>query len=573
MSLPSRSPHSSRHNSFSNLFGLSSKHQDNEVAIIERSDRHEDAQLHDLVPVTERPIDHQHDNDYVPDEYEDEYDEQTKSATFTQNHPMGRILLDLTTDEGKSKNKNKNMNVDKLCHNFYEAMQIESLNRERQFKQMMKQVEENLLQKELTSHTISMDIRPPTCFSPRNVLNTMALKNDCLRLFPTRNKFGSTAKDHTMDVVEFLYAMNSAHESCKISKEEFRKMLLACTTGKPHSLIRGWITSGYDINTIYHYLQVHFDTRLSAQEASSQLKTYKAPKSANLAKVQAHLMELASRACSQIPEGPSRTALFDLELNQSLIRSLPTESQHLVQTKFNELSARQGRAATAAELSQALHSIRHVVDQDIKKNGGDRQDKAHHKYGKSNISNKRFERKPTTFLIDSSFKEQYTADYDNASLKSEDFDEDEEEYYKTRPMVIRRHNIGTFHTASAEKNTSRTNPKYRDAPNRNHGPKMNGSNRRPSYSSNKPYNGDKRHMNNKSNTGYKTSIPYCSLCGRKNHMAAHGCPNMVDDNGKIVVVLPTHSTCTDCPQKVHPRLNHPVPLCPYRNTGPFKHLA
>ncbi len=27
------------------------------------------------VPVTERPIDHQHDNDYVPDEYEDEYDE------------------------------------------------------------------------------------------------------------------------------------------------------------------------------------------------------------------------------------------------------------------------------------------------------------------------------------------------------------------------------------------------------------------------------------------------------------------------------------------------------------------
>ncbi len=29
-----------------------------------------------------------------------------------------------------------------------------------------------------------MDIRPPTCFSPRNVLHTMALKNDCLRLFP-----------------------------------------------------------------------------------------------------------------------------------------------------------------------------------------------------------------------------------------------------------------------------------------------------------------------------------------------------------------------------------------------------
>ena len=126
-----------------------------------------------------------------------------------------------------------------------------------------------------------------------------------------------------MDVVEFLYAMNAAHESFKISKEEFKQMLLLCTTGKPHSLIRGWISSGYDITTIYHYLQVHFDTRLSPQEASEQLRNYKAPKTANLAQVQAHLMELASRVVTQIPEGPSRNAIFDVEMTQALIRCLP----------------------------------------------------------------------------------------------------------------------------------------------------------------------------------------------------------------------------------------------------------
>jgi RNA polymerase-binding transcription factor DksA len=66
---------------------------------------------------------------------------------------------------------------------------------------------------------------------------------------------------------------------------------------------------------------------------------------------------------------------------------------------------------------------------------------------------------------------------------------------------------------------------------------------------------------------------YCSLCGKQNHIAAQGCYNMVDDNGKRVSVLPTHSTCTECPERVVPRLNHPVQLCPLRRLGPFSHLS
>ena len=351
MSLISKSPRSSRHNSLTNLFGLGTsrnQNNDNEVTHhIESFDTHEGVQLHDVGNTTDHQGDHHRDDYHDDANYDDEYDEPAKSTTYTQNHPMGRILLDLINEKGK---KPKDQNIENLCHNFYEAMQIESLNKERQFKQLIKQVEDNLIKKELTSHTITMDIRPPTCYSPRPILTTMAQKNECYRLFPSRNKFGGSSKEHNMDVVEFLYAMNAAHEGCKLSKPEFKQMLLLCTTGKPNSLIRGWIASNYDITTIYHYLQVHFDTRISPQAASDQLKTYRASRSSTLAKVQAHLMDLAERAASQIPEGPSRTAIFDLELNQALIRCLPAESQRLVQTKCNELSARQGRAATAAEL-------------------------------------------------------------------------------------------------------------------------------------------------------------------------------------------------------------------------------
>jgi hypothetical protein len=70
------------------------------------------------------------------------------------------------------------------------------------------------------------------------------------------------------------------------------------------------------------------------------------------------------------------------------------------------------------------------------------------------------------------------------------------------------------------------------------------------------------------NTQYRKGN-YCSLCGKQTHTAVDGCFNMVDDNGKRVRVLPTHSTCTECPTHVVPRLNHPIPLCPFRKLGPF----
>jgi len=80
------------------------------------------------------------------------------------------------------------------------------------------------------------------------------------------------------------------------------------------------------------------------------LSNYKAPKTLTLAKVQAHIMELAERTATQVPEGDTRSVMYDVDFVKGLINCLPLESQHMVRTKYHELSARLRRAATASEL-------------------------------------------------------------------------------------------------------------------------------------------------------------------------------------------------------------------------------
>ena len=575
MSLPSKSPHSSRHNSFSNLFGLS-KMQNNEsnAEQINLADNHEGAQLYEQAHENEHSRDqHQYDGDTE----NDEYDELAKSVTFTKNHPLGRILLTM-----KSDSKKKDFKIEDLCYDFYEAMQVETRNKERQLLQMTKQVEDNLIKKELTSHTVGMDIRPPTCFALRPVLNTVAQRNECIRLFPSRNKFGGLSREHTSDVVEFLYAMNAAHEVVKISKEEFKQMLLLCTTGKPHTLIRGWISSGYDITTIYHYLQVHFDTRMSAQEASEQLRNYMAPKTSNLAKVQAYLMELATRACTQVPEGPSRNMIFDVEVTQALSRCLPMESRQLVKTKYQELSAKQGRSTTAAELSQALHSVRHVIDQDIKQNGVERIGR-HTPVVRKTFSRlqggRMIKRRPSVNMIrsprivddsdddiDIDFPD--SDEYDELARYTSDSDCIDSEY---RARVKRKFAKSFTFQANAARPVSKdkhVKGNYKNT----QGSQMKRKVDEHRSKSDHPHP-RKTHSASLRSDSARGTYKYCSLCGKQNHIAAQGCYNMVDDNGKRVSVLPTHSTCTECPERIVPRLNHPVQLCPYRRLGPFSHLA
>jgi CRISPR/Cas system-associated protein Cas10 (large subunit of type III CRISPR-Cas system) len=65
----------------------------------------------------------------------------------------------------------------------------------------------------------------------------------------------------------------------------------------------------------------------------------------------------------------------------------------------------------------------------------------------------------------------------------------------------------------------------------------------------------------------------CSLCGKRDHRAADGCPNMISDRGNIVPVIPSQNTCTACPPFVKPRLHHNVAICPFRKGGVFNNKA
>jgi hypothetical protein len=55
---------------------------------------------------------------------------------------------------------------------------------------------------------------------------------------------------------------------------------------------------------------------------------------------------------------------------------------------------------------------------------------------------------------------------------------------------------------------------------------------------NKPNN---RYNNNNKQGSYNKN--YCSLCGKTDHRAVDGCPNMVSDNGRRVNILPSKDTC------------------------------
>jgi hypothetical protein len=148
-------------------------------------------------------------------------------------------------------------------------------------------------------------------------------------------------------------------------------MLLLCTTGKAHSYLLNWIKLGDDVPTLYHNIMSQFDTRVSAEEAQNNLFTYRAPKSTNLRHMEAKIMEWAERASSNIPNGPGRKDFYNMQVVQAMIRALPPTSASRVQSVYNTLSARMGRAALATELSRALNLDRHAIDLDIKANGGE----------------------------------------------------------------------------------------------------------------------------------------------------------------------------------------------------------
>jgi ribosomal protein L21E len=255
-------------------------------------------------------------------------------------------------------------------------------------------------------------------------------------------------------------------------------------------------------------------------------------------------MLLASRAASQMPEGSSRVAYYNLEACNTIIRALPPLSSANVNNLYNQVSARLGRAATFAELSRAMNLYRVSIDSDIKANGAVNQFKAR-KFPEINFKGRTggLRQKLTAFSINAQSGQKRSI-YDSQRFSGAKGAYNNNVSFTPKPLQVARPKFSTNRFDMNKRpqnkiNEQRWDPKHR-------------------------HNNKNRFGNN----NVSTMIRNCSYCGMRGHKA-QDCHNIVSDSGKRIELLPTQGTCSKCPSRISPRLHHPEALCPYRVGGPL----
>lgn len=478
---------------------------------------------------------------------------------YTRRHPLGQILIAMLTENTKLAEKcnlkDMTISMDDMCRNFYNFQLQDKQKMKNNIMQTTAHLENSLIERELNSHIINQSIAPPQYFSSVPTLLTPKQRADCLKLIPIgSSKFNGS--DKGMSILEFLHHLNTVQKNCNLSLPEFYEIILASTTGQAYLLVHSWIEGGESPETIYHNLLLHYDKRIHPEEARIKLMSYKAPRNVDLAKVEAHIQSLASRASSTMPAGPERIANYNMEVIQGLIRCLPTTSSRLVQSLLSEKSTRHGRGLTATELSRYLNTYRASIDTDIKEHGVDPREGVvkRQMYRAGNIGAKR----NAVYGVrvtngDSPLPRQSRTLQRPISPIFNQINQVSTDRFR-RPGGNR-----TFGTNPNQSMKKAWDDKYgiRNSRIQNKSGMQDG--RRMGYSMRRPFTPSKN--SNNSN--------YCSLCGSKSHLAIDGCPNMKSDSGQVVSILPSKDTCNSCPAFVNPRLSHPSYLCPYRKTGPW----
>ena len=228
-------------------------------------------------------------------------DQGRDSATLlaSQNHPWAQAFLklgqDVTALASRNNIRGMETNLVDLCTSFQEGLDLERTKLRAEITQSSSDIENTLLLKELNSHKLNNQIEPPSTFSPIPTLTSTQRANDAMKIFP-RIKFSGSYRDGSMSIMEFLTALNSAQKQLNLSTAEFLDKLLASSTGGAHEFIVEWIQSGETVDTMYYNLLTNFDKRITPNEATLQINSYKVERNTNLAKVESALMMLAARA-------------------------------------------------------------------------------------------------------------------------------------------------------------------------------------------------------------------------------------------------------------------------------------
>ena len=481
---------------------------------------------------------------------------------YASNDPLGRILLQIVRDNMELRMQagaeaGTNIDLGEFCTAFFNKAQVDRDQLDEKLRHTERSIQHNLIQNKLRSHDELTSHPPPAYYSPYDTLTTSSLTAQNLKLFPYGSgKFsGNKGKDgeYGMGVIEFLSSMNRAQAVAKLSREEFKNQLLNSTTGKAHSLLVDWFNNGEAIEDCYFNLIVNFDKRTTVEDARSKLANYKAYKTSTLAKVEADIMSLASRASTSLPAGDSRQALYNLDATMALIRALPPTSSATASNTFAAINSELQRAATFTELSKAVNVYRHVIDADIRMNGisapKDRQQASASQAGGKKMWGSKKGAKATSFGISG-------ATVDGKQAKQ-----------GTHPQANKQ-NQGQNQSLTGWNQGGQHDGHYGQGFGKNgqhKGHQKGGQQGQFRGKGKGPYKGNRQ-------GGYPPAT-YCSLCGNTDHTANMGCPFMQNNQGQVIKYQPTQGVCGACPPGIMPRLNHAEKICPYRKGGPLYNTA
>jgi hypothetical protein len=458
------------------------------------------------------------------------------SFNFTQDHPIGSILLkqqaDITKLAEKVKMYNMSTNIHDLCNEFSSGIQLERANTVHSIAQKSEEMEDKIITRELQSHQEEYAVDPPANFAlGPTLINNPSKLNECLKVFSRSHKFsGATGQ---VPVIEFLTDMKLAQEQCNLSEKEFLAKMLAASTGQARELLMMWIENNKSAAEIYSNLLIHYDRRPNIDEAKRMLLNYKIAKNEDLAIAEGKIMRWVGLVAKSVPKGPSRDSYSDFESCHTLIRALPEWGCTQVENIYKTLSAKTGHALSFNELHNALHALRPSIDRDIRKNGIDKA-------------------KPSKFVVNKK----------------------QQKFYNAYNLEIKPNTDTVVRKMPQANKPGRTENSFTPRPLNRYNNTSYGNNNN-SYNNNSSYNKTpvKKPINLRGKPRKPfTRTPGCILCGFKNH-EAKDCRNMKDDNGVIKKVLAPFGKCQICPASVQPRLNHPPALCPFRPSGPLANRA
>jgi hypothetical protein len=495
----------------------------------------------------------------------------TTSFDVTNNHPLGRLLLNNLLDTSnlarKTNTKESENNVKELCDMFCAHLNLTDKLLEEKIKKNNEQFERELLDKEVDSHKINASIMPPSNWGVHPTLEGNAQRQtSASKAFPGIGKFRGFPREGYMNVVEFLTHLKTAQEQCKLSKKEFIEKMIIASTGEAHELLSYSRDQNETLEDMYHQLLMRFDDRITVDEAKAKLQAFRATKNMNLAKIESQIMILAGRACAQYPVGTSRQAYYNMEACQALIRALPPASNITASTVYNNITARLGEAPSYTYFTRALNTHRTVIDQDVRHSGAEPV-----RFGKFNAKKAK-----ATPRIYANKRPNFNA-Y-SVTMSSTGAEAVSQTPPKPRVITASRRGGAAYKPAyPTYQNRYRTNftPNARGSVNYRNGVRgtfgnnnFNNGNQNRNALTFRRGNYTGRPTNFNRNRGSMNNRPYrgnnkCSLCGYSNHKATD-CRNIKDDAGNVKQIIPTMGTCSKCPSHVFPRLHHPEIYCTYR---------